>query len=874
MAARPLPVLGCVVRLLGSVRNLIGAHCDGGGWRSECLQCGSVGEGSRGGVVPSQYYEGFGKYNIETEGTIIEQYLISFYWITASLSTSGLIGGMLPKNYVEMLFTCVVMFVQLTLFKYVLGEISNLVMEQDTHLVEARSAIFQMTAFIEHRKLPLELSGEISNFMDTTGTNSKSGGGKEEEDIFSLLSRSLQVDVAKYICRSQLDNVDMFTMCKPNFLDGISVMLRETTFPPETYIYHVNQVSREMYILSSGLVELTTKTEADGETVNTVITPGRVIGEVSFLFGMRQTTNARTGAMLCIAFTLLKAAFSQMIKLYPEEEEHIIKLVLTSWQEQYEVKSDGASSTGSESNASSFASQATAVDDLNTVKKVLEHAKLKKKNEKARPSPLLNEIRITPPSRSGTRARACTGRSFHRPAQGTIVALVEAASKNDFKDVDRILGSEDLTVDDGDYDQRRAIHLAACEGHVEMIVKLVEEYGADVNVEDRLGGTPAADALRHGQSAALAKLLQYKASLNLEDEAGKICEAAANGDVKMLEQLVMCGVDPEISDYDSRTALINLDPVDRKEGTPLQDAVRHKHKEVQDVLTAAGATFGSLDIAAQLCEAAATNNVEILQTLYNCGADLNSADYDKRTAMHLAASNGCIEALSWMLQKDGIDTNPVDRLGGTPLDDAHRHEQELMILMLERNGAVRRGHPSLQVKMEKAKRQREMMIVERDIKRIQETSQNSPELQLKQVCKKWVAAATKQVQPVFDQMCELFILLGQLLDGHMQPESQWGLVQASQQKAMLSIGNNALALIKQLMKRNGGKTRTHKERQRLLLSSEMLQSRMFKLFCPELDKVGEARDGLLESLHADLSQVMYEYPAHECFDESAITITC
>ena len=49
--------------------------------------------------------------------------------------------------------------------------------------------------------------------------------------------------------------------------------------------------------------------------------------------------------------------------------------------------------------------------------------------------------------------------------------------------------------------------------------------------------------------------------------------------------------------------------------------------------------------------------------------DLNTADYDARTALHLAASNGHLEIVNFLI-KNGINLNSEDKFGGTPLDDA------------------------------------------------------------------------------------------------------------------------------------------------------------------------------------------------------------
>ena len=47
---------------------------------------------------------------------------------------------------------------------------------------------------------------------------------------------------------------------------------------------------------------------------------------------------------------------------------------------------------------------------------------------------------------------------------------------------------------------------------------------------------------------------------------------------------------------------------------------------------------------------------------------------DKRTAMHLAASEGLLDVVKYLVDEAGANPSPVDRWGGTPLDDAIRSE--------------------------------------------------------------------------------------------------------------------------------------------------------------------------------------------------------
>ncbi|CAE8736524.1 unnamed protein product, partial [Polarella glacialis] len=208
-----------------------------------------------------------------------------------------------------------------------------------------------------------------------------------------------------------------------------------------------------------------------------------------------------------------------------------------------------------------------------------------------------------------------------------------------------------------------------------------------------------------------------RTGLLADDEAGyaaRLSEALLElGDIAGLRKLVNEGkLKIDKADYDKRTALhlacsegklpvvrrlveelgSEINVVDQWGGTPLDDAIRCGFKPVCEFLVSKGGIIGKTAFAADdagiLCEAGAKGNLNCLRGLARRKVDMNLADYDKRTAIHLASSEGKLKAVKCLIEELKADPNVYDRFGGTPLDDAQRHGHKETVAYLKSQGAV------------------------------------------------------------------------------------------------------------------------------------------------------------------------------------------
>ena len=93
------------------------------------------------------------------------------------------------------------------------------------------------------------------------------------------------------------------------------------------------------------------------------------------------------------------------------------------------------------------------------------------------------------------------------------------------------------------------------------------------------------------------------------------------------------------------------------------------------------ATFDNEMMVIELLFAAFENDVPGIRQLVARSIPVHAGDYDLRTALHLAAAEGSLQAVKYLVEH-GHPLNVRERWGATPLDEAKREKRDSVVKYL------------------------------------------------------------------------------------------------------------------------------------------------------------------------------------------------
>ena len=69
--------------------------------------------------------------SMRPDATHVERYILCLYWVISTITCQGVIGDLGPQNLFEIMYSVVLLLFNLTIYRWIQGEIANFVMSGD-----------------------------------------------------------------------------------------------------------------------------------------------------------------------------------------------------------------------------------------------------------------------------------------------------------------------------------------------------------------------------------------------------------------------------------------------------------------------------------------------------------------------------------------------------------------------------------------------------------------------------------------------------------------------------------------------------------------------------------------------------------------------
>ncbi|KAK3235909.1 hypothetical protein CYMTET_53920 [Cymbomonas tetramitiformis] len=554
--------------------------------------------------------------------------------------------NIVPGQAAEIILSILSIFSQMVFNAYILGTLFHYLVQKDSLSEEHKSRMDLLERFMSTRQLAQDLRHRLVRHFDFQFK--KLAENKASKNV--VLPKSLAIKVAYCQYHSVIEKCSMrgggiFYECNEQFLNMVILCLREVYLMPGEEVAKQGDMSRDLSFVIYGSVQVMEPGDSHlvvREIRSDIPEVPPVVSEVAFFMGIMQpsTIRARLDGDVKL-LTLSKLDYEGIVSKVPEQHHIITKNIVTTLG-------------------------------------------LDKNGEDIRGADLFSDSE----EQAMTELKHQVADALQRRLYDNFAQLMFAARSGDLEEVKSTLRLG-IDINMADYDGRTVLHGAAKEGNFNVVSLLLEE-GAQTDSTDRWGSTPLQTAIENNQGPVVELLTQWKAIIKVQDPAGALCEAASNGDISMVQRLLDNGVDPNIGDYDMRTSLhlgaaegqqkvveyligvgaeVNIQ--DRWGGIPLMDAIENGNSLITNLIASAGGKLNDNLGADKMCTAAVEGDLNTLRLLEMCHVDLDKGNYDQRCALHLAAADGILMSVSYLL---GIAANPKcrDRWGNTPLVDALR----------------------------------------------------------------------------------------------------------------------------------------------------------------------------------------------------------
>ncbi|KAJ9690975.1 hypothetical protein PVL29_013236 [Vitis rotundifolia] len=402
------------------------------------------------------------------EENLWDRYVTSIYWSITTLTTTGY-GDLHAENPREMLFDIFYMLFNLGLTSYLIGNMTNLVVHWTSRTRNFRDTVRSASEFATRNQLPPSIQDQMLSHICLKFKTE----GLKQQDTLNGLPRAIRSSIAHYLFFPIAQNVYLFQGVSQDFLFQLVSEMEAEYFPPREDVILQREAPTDIYILVSGAVDLISHIDGHDQILGKAVA-GDVFGEIGVLCGRPQSLTVRTSEL------------SQILRL---SRTSLMNAIQANMEDGHIIMN-------------------------NLFKKLKGLESLGFTDPHMDPESILREWIDGVPTGGSLSHAGCHDQSPHgdpsiQEARDIDLLGSEATKKSKADKAHESTGCGIDVNSAAAEDDQTALHVAVCNGHLEM-VRILLERGANVNKKDATGWTPKALAEQQGKKCIYDLLLSYE----------------------------------------------------------------------------------------------------------------------------------------------------------------------------------------------------------------------------------------------------------------------------------------------------------------------------------------------------------------------------
>ncbi|KAK6805316.1 hypothetical protein RDI58_003101 [Solanum bulbocastanum] len=262
------------------------------------------------------------------ETSLVIRYIAALYWSITTMTTVGY-GDLHAVNTLEMVFIIFYMLFNLGLTAYIIGNMTNLVVEGTRRTMEFRNSIEAASNFVCRNHLPPRLKDQILAYMCLRFR----AESLNQQELIEQLPKTICKSIRHHLFLPTVEKVYLFKGVTREILLLLVADMKAEYIPPREDVIMQNESPDELYIIVSGEVEMI-ESEMENEQTVWTFKSGDMIGEVGAFCCRPQSYTYRTKTLS----QLLKIRTSNLIEAMKTRQEDNIIMIKNFLQHHKKLK--------------------------------------------------------------------------------------------------------------------------------------------------------------------------------------------------------------------------------------------------------------------------------------------------------------------------------------------------------------------------------------------------------------------------------------------------------------------------------------------------------------------------------------------------------